>query len=68
MIDIAVNCLVIDPSRNLVVGVLGLCVAAYFGYLGLNGNTWMIIIALMIGLENYQAIQGASNPPWQRRN
>jgi Zn-dependent protease len=55
-------------TSRLIVGVLGLCVAAYCAYLGLTGNTFMFILAFMLGLENYQAIQGANNPPWQRRN
>jgi Zn-dependent protease len=55
-------------TARLIVGVLGLCLAAYCAYLGLSGNTWMLILAFMLGLENYQAIQGAQNPPWQRRN
>jgi Zn-dependent protease len=53
---------------RVVVGVLGLCLAAYCAYLGLGGSTWMLILAFMLGLENYLAIQSASNPPWQRRN
>ena len=51
-----------------VVGVLGLCLAAYCAYLGLMGDTWMFVLALMLGLDNYTAVQDASNPPWQRRN
>jgi Zn-dependent protease len=55
-------------TARRIVGALGLCVAAYCAYLGLSGNTWMLILAVMLGLENYEAVQGASNPPWQRRN
>ena len=55
-------------TARKIVGVLGLCVAAYCAYLGLSGNTWMLLLAVLLGLENYEAIQGASNPPWQRRN
>jgi Zn-dependent protease len=55
-------------AARRVVGVLGLCVAAYCVYLGLNGNSWMLVLALMLGLENYEAVQGANNPPWQKWN
>jgi Zn-dependent protease len=65
-------------AARLVVGVLGLCLAAFCAYLGLggvppawlpiSGGTWMLVMAFLLGLENYMAIQGASNPPWQRRN
>jgi Zn-dependent protease len=53
---------------RIVVGVLGLCLAAYCAYLGLQGSMWMFVLAFMLALENYVAIQDASNPPWQRRN
>ena len=59
---------VIPRTARLIVGVLGLCVAVYCAYLAINGNIFMIVIALMLGLENYNAVQGAVNPPWQRRN
>ena len=55
-------------TARLVVGVLGLCLAAYCAYLGLMGDTWMFVLALMLGLDNYNAVQDTSNPPWQRRN
>jgi Zn-dependent protease len=53
---------------RMVVGVLGLCVAAYLVYLGINGSIWMLFLAVMIGLANYDAVQSGKNPPWQRRN
>ncbi len=55
-------------TARLIVGVLGLCAAAYFVYLGINGNTWLLVIAVMLGLANYDAVQGAKRPPWQRWN
>ena len=53
---------------RMVVGVLGLCVAAYLVYLGLSGSMWMLFLAVMIGLANYDAVQSGSKPPWQRLN
>ncbi len=64
-------------AARLVVGVLGLCLAVLCAYVGLGGTfpyfnigggPWMLVLALMLGFENFMAIQGASNPPWQRRN
>jgi len=55
-------------TARMIVGVLGLCLAAYLAYLGVTGDTWMLVLALLLGLENYNAVQGASNPPWQRWN
>ena len=53
---------------RLIVGVLGLCAAAYLGYLGIMGNTWMLVVAVMLGLANYDAVQDARRPPSQRWN
>jgi Zn-dependent protease len=55
-------------TSRIVVGVLGLCLAAYCAYMGLQGSMWMFVLALLLAFENYTAIQGAANPPWQRRN
>ena len=55
-------------NARRVVGVLGLCVAAYLVYLGISGNMWMLLLAVLIGLANYDAVQSANNPPWQRWN
>lgn len=55
-------------TARTVVGVLGLCLAGYCAYLGVMGDTWMFVLALLLGLDNYNAVQDASNPPWQRRN
>lgn len=51
-----------------IVACLGLLVTAGCVYLALQGNMWMLVLALMIGMENYQALQDASRPPWQRWN
>ena len=51
-----------------IVACLGLLVAAGCAYYALNGNGWMIVLTLMLGLANYQALQNANNPPWQRWN
>lgn len=55
-------------NARRIVGVLGLIVAAYLGYLGISGSMWMLLLAVMIGLANYDAVQSAKNPPWQRWN
>ncbi len=63
-------------NARLVVGAIGLVIAAGCAYIGLGlgtifgigGGTWMLLLAFMLGLENFMAIQSASNPPWQRRN
>ena len=54
-------------ARRIVAG-LGMIIAAGCAFYGLQGSTWMFILAFMIGLENYQAFQDASRPPWQRWN
>ena len=51
-----------------IVGVLGLCVACYLGYLGIGGNMWMLLLAVMLGMANWDAVQSATRPPWQRWN
>lgn len=55
-------------TARKIVGVLGLIVAAYLAYVGISGSMWMLLLAVMIGLANYEAVQSANNPPWQRRN
>jgi len=51
-----------------VVSVLGLCVAAYCAYLAIEGHIFLIVLAALLGLANWQALQNANNPPWQRWN
>ncbi len=53
---------------RMVVGVLGLCVTAYLVYLGISGNIWMLFLAVLLGLANYDAVQSGKNPPWQRHD
>ena len=57
-----------SSTARMVVGGLGLCVAAYLIYLGISGNIWMLFLAVLLGLANYDAFQSGKNPPWQRRN
>lgn len=51
-----------------IVGVLGLMVAAYLVYIGISGSMWTLMLAVLIGLANYEAVQSANKPPWQRWN
>lgn len=55
-------------NARRVVAVLGMLIAAGCVYLGVQGSMWMLLLAFLLGLDNYQAFQDASNPPWQRRN
>ncbi len=60
---------VLSPTTaKLIVGVLGLIAAAYLAYLGLSGSIWLLVVAVMLGLANYDAVQSARRPPWQRWN
>ncbi len=57
-----------NANAARIVSVLGLCLAAYCAYLAINGNMWMLVLAVLLGLTNWAALQNANNPPWQRWN
>jgi Zn-dependent protease len=57
-------------TANWIVGCLGMLVAAACVYLGtvLGYGSWMLLMAFLLFMANYQKLQHESRPPWQRWN
>jgi Zn-dependent protease len=54
-------------SRQIV-AVLGLIVVAGIVYLAFPNSIWLLLLALLIGLQNWQVLQSSGGPPWKRWN
>lgn len=67
-LDALLGKIISNTNAARVVASLGLCLAAYCAYLAVNGNMWMLVLAALLGLTNWAALQNANNPPWQRWN
>ena len=52
-------------SRQIV-ACLGLIVMAGLFYYAFPSNIWMLLLALLMGLQNWQVLQASGGPPWQR--
>jgi Zn-dependent protease len=51
-----------------IVACLGLCVVAWIFYMAFPGSIWMMMLAVLLGLQNWQVLQASGGPPWQRWN
>ena len=50
-----------------IVAMIGLAVAAWLVFRALQGDMFLLLIAALIGLTNWQALQATGGPPFMRR-
>jgi Zn-dependent protease len=51
-----------------IVACLGLCVVAWIISMAFPGSIWMLLLAVLLGIQNWQILQASGGPPWKRWN
>jgi Zn-dependent protease len=54
-------------SRQIV-ACLGLLIMAFVLYMAFPNSIFLMLMAVLIGLQNWQIVQASGGPPWQRQN
>ena len=51
-----------------IIAIFGLMVTAWLVFRAVQGDMFLLLIAALLGITNWQALQSAGGPPFQRRN
>jgi Zn-dependent protease len=51
-----------------IVSCLGLVVVAFILYMAFPNSIFLMLLAVFIGIQNWQVLQASGGPPWQRWN